>query len=268
MKEKYDVIEKIIPLFQLPSKYNDIGDLLVEHSNLPGPRGNLTLADKFADEFKEPIQKELLDLLIQWINISEVEAPTNHPREYLPFCGILALGSNCFYGDEKTKSIIMDQFKVCMNSKRWRTREGAAMGLQRIAEKDFEFIKKYISDIFQGSTLLEKRAFIAALAHPPILNNKEVTLFSIKISKDILDEVITMPKDIRKSEEFGVLSKGLQYALSVFVSYLPKEGFDFIKEYAQIKDSDIIKILKSNLNKSRLTKKFPQIVEEVSNLLK
>lgn len=170
MKENYDVIEKILPLFDFPTKFKEIEDYLCANFNLPSPRGNLTLAFKFADCFeKETISKDLLDLLIRWVNISAEEAPTNNPGEYLPFCGILALGAYYCYADEETKDLIMNQFKIAMNDKRWRTREGVAMGFQKIAEKDFNPIKKYFSMWYYSSNHLEKRAFVATLAHPPIL---------------------------------------------------------------------------------------------------
>lgn len=268
MKENYDVIEKIIPLFDCPAKFKEIGEYLSENSNLPGPRGNLTLAFKFADCFeKETISKDLLDLLIGWVSIPAEEAPTNNPEEYLPFCGILALGAHYCYADEDIRNLIMDQFKTAMNDKRWRTREGAAMGLQKIAEKDFNPIRKYFSMWYHSSNYLEKRAFVAALAHPPILKNKEIARFSLKMSEDILNDILSSSKASRQSEDFSVLSKGLQYALSVFVADLPEEGFDLLKKYAVLNDPDLKKIIKSNLGKSRLTKKYARMVDEVFTVM-
>lgn len=262
--ENYDVIEKIIPLLDYPERFTEIEDYLSTNSNLPGPRGNLTLAFKFAEYFeKESVSKELLDLLISWVNISQEEAPTNNPREFLPFCGILSLGAHFCYAVEDTKTLIMDQFKISMNDKRWRIKEGAAMGFQKIAEKNFDIIKKYFLLWYDSSNFAEKRAFMATLAHPPILKDKEVARFSLKISEDILNEVLSTGKEIRKSDEFSVLSKGLQYALSVFVVNLPVEGFDLLKRYAKINDPELKKILKSNLGKARLTKKYASEVEEV-----
>lgn len=266
--ESYDVIEKIIPLLEFPERFKEIEDYLTTNSNLPGPRGNLALAFKFAESFeKESVSTELVDLLVKWVNISPEEAPTNNPGEYLTFCGILSLGAHYCYADENTKKLIMDQFKIAMNDKRWRVKEGVAMGFQKIAERDFEPIKKYFSQWYGSSSYAEKRAFIAALAHPPILKDKEIARFSLKMSENILDEIISVDKASRKSEEFTVLSKGLQYALSVFVADLPDEGFDLLKKYAKINDPELKKIIKSNLGKSRLTKKYASEVDEVLALL-
>ncbi|MDR2023119.1 MAG: hypothetical protein LBQ71_07705 [Hungatella sp.] len=266
--ESHEAIEKIIPLLGFPERFKEIESHLTENSNLPGPRGNLTLAFKFAESFEtEAVSNELVDLLVKWVNLSPEEAPTNHPGEYLSFCGILCLGSHYCFADESRKELIMDQFKTAMNDIRWRVKEGAAMGFQKIAERDFEPIKKFFLQWYEGSTYAEKRAFIAALAHPPILADKEIARFSLKISGDILDEVLKTDKTARKSEEFKVLSKGLQYALSVFTAYLPEEGFELLKKYAKINDPELKKIIKSNLGKSRLAKPFASNVAEVAALL-
>lgn len=262
--ESYSVIEEIVPLLDFPQAFEKIEDLLCEHSNLPSPRSNLTLAFKFADWFeKNNIDKNLLSLLIKWVNMTPEEAPTNNPKEYLTFCGIVALGAHYYYADEETKTLIMNQFKIIMNDSRWRAREGVAMGFQRIAEKDFEPIEKYFSMWYSGSSDLEKRAFIAALAHPPILKDKGITRFSLEMSDGILGDIRSFDKERRKSEGFAVLVKGLQYALSVLVAELPKEGFDLLKKYARLNDKDINKIIKVNLSKSRLTKKYTQMIDEV-----
>ncbi len=116
VKESYDALETIIPLFDASARFRDVEDLLCANSHLPGPRGNLTLAFEFADYFeKESINKAVLGLLVKWVDISADEAPPNDPREYLTFCGTLALGSHYCYANETTKSLIMDRLKSAMS---------------------------------------------------------------------------------------------------------------------------------------------------------
>lgn len=268
MKENTDILADIEPLFGCPEKCETIGALLAAHSNLPGPRGNLTLAHAFADCFEyEGVRRELLDMLMGWTCISAEAAPVNDPREYLPFCGILALGAHYTYAGDDAKTAILDQFKIAMNDTRWRMREAVAMGFQRIAERDFGPIRDCFTAWYPDSTFLEKRAFIAALAHPPILRDPDIVRYSLRIGADILDDVMTVDIRRRRSEDFTALSKGLQYALSVFAAALPEEGFALLKKYAQADDTEIRKIIRSNIGKSRLTKKYPRMVDEVRRLV-
>jgi hypothetical protein len=266
--ESYAAIEEIVPLFDFQDRFSEIEELLCKNSNLPSPRGNLTLAFEFANQFEnDRMSEELFNLLVSWTNITPEEAPTNQPREYLAFCGVLSLGAYYYYADPKTKSLIMDYLKRAMSDKRWRTREAAAMGLQKIAEKDFDSIENYFLMWYNDSNHLEKRAFIATLAHPPILKNKETALFSLRISEKVLEDIFHSNKEDRRSEAFTVLSKGLQYALSVFTAELPEEGFALLKKYAGLNDPDLNKIIKVNLGKSRLAKKYALRVEEIFNIV-
>lgn len=270
MKENYEILEKIIPLLMInsPDKLKEAEEYLLMNSNLPGPRANLTLAYEFAEFFdREQISNELIELLFCWANIPAFESPVNDPREYLPFCAVMALSSHYFYADEKQKGNIMNQIKAAMNDSRWRIRESAAMALQLIAEKNFEPVKEYIMKWYPGSNYLEKRAFLAALAHPPILKDKEIVRFSLSMSENILKELVTVKEEIRRSEEVGVLIKGLEYCLSVFVTELPEEGFELLKKFAGSDNKIMIKILKSNLGKSRLIKKYPELVREVQAVM-
>jgi len=108
----------------------------------------------------------------------------------------------------------------------------------------------------------------------PLLNNEasvkkleNMLLFSLRITENILHKLITSDKIVRRREEFRILKKGLEYAISVFVAHLPIEGFSFLKKWAHADDANLKKILKINLKKSRLTKKYEVQVDEVLSLL-
>jgi hypothetical protein len=58
---------------------------LLAESGLPGPRGNLELANVAADEGDEPFFRRMLAYDPQ-------RAPTNDPHEFLAFCGVIGLG--------------------------------------------------------------------------------------------------------------------------------------------------------------------------------
>jgi len=263
MKESNEIMEQLIPLFASPVHYPQLAEQLAAASNLPGPRGNLTLAAQFADWFNKAwLHADLQEMLFEWTLISAESAPTNDPREYLPFCGLLALCSYYLHADEATRERIMERVQAAMNDSRWRVREAAAMGLQRIAEKDFSPVKAYIMQHLPGANALEQRAIIAALAHPPILNNG-IARYSLEVSEEILNHLHSGLQTGSKPENFSILSKGLQYALSVFVAALPEEGFVLLRQFAELGDPELNKIIAANLRKSRLVKKHTKQLNEI-----
>ena len=69
---------------------------LAAHGGLPGPRGNLELADAWARAIEARAAahgERLWELCLRLAGISAAEAPTNDPREYLAFCGVRGLGA-------------------------------------------------------------------------------------------------------------------------------------------------------------------------------
>jgi hypothetical protein len=248
-------------------KFEELKEFLKANSNLPGPRGNLEMAYAFADCFDGDIGDEAWTFMIELSGIGIGQAPANDPGEMLPFCAALAAGSQYAYADENRKKQIRRILRSAMNDERWRMREGAAMGFQRMAEKDFGTVKEIFDSLYPESSFLERRAVIAALAHPPVLKDRNAALYSLKTSEDIMDSIAALGPEELKSAEFKVLSKGLEYALSVFTVYAPDEGFKMLRRFAAVQQKDIKRIIRSNLGKARIKKKYPRETDEVMGIL-
>jgi len=264
MGKRSSYLIRLMPL--LTGEIPDAGleELLVSESNLPGPRANLELAWGFADCFEKIVlSEELFALLKKWVGIGADQAPTQHPREFLPFCAIQALGSAYFKAEASKKPEIVDMLKQCAGDSRWRIREAVSMGFQRMAEQDFDAAQRVFSVWIKSSSLVEKRAILAALAHSPLLTDPERVTFCLQITQEVLSEVQTLPKDQRKTEGFRILKQGLEYTISLFVERLPEVGFAYLKRWAEQDDPDIKRIVRSNLNKARLAKKYGSMVHSV-----
>ncbi|BCG58882.1 hypothetical protein [Paenibacillus sp. URB8-2] len=237
-------------------------DNLAADSRLPGSRANLELAEKFARHFAgRELAGGLWELLAEWGEISDETAGTGNPREFLPFCAVWAMGEHYGYAAAERRERIADAFKRAMNDSRWRMREAAAMGLQSVGEHDFGLLRILLEQWRRGANELEQRAFVAALAHPPLLKAKDNARYALVLAGEIMEELAVLPE--REPEPFRVLSKGLEYALSVFAAAEPEEGFALLERFAGMSDLRIIRIVKANLGKSRLTCKYGSQVEAV-----
>jgi hypothetical protein len=268
MGKKDYFIKVILPLLKDKTSIDELENTIISNSNLPGRRANLEMAFALADCFEKVDAKEShWKMLLEWTKISPYDAPTNNPREFLPFCSILSLGSLYNNADKKRKEHIINIIKDSASDKRWRIREAVAMGFQRVSENNFTVIKEIFSEWVKKASLLEKRAILATLAHPPVLDNRENVIFCFRIADEILQSLLNLNRIERRSEEFAILRKGLDFTISVYVACLPEEGFRFLKKWAQNDDANIKKILKSNLNKTRLIKEHGNMVKEVLALL-
>jgi len=241
--KREELIEKLKPIIDNPEK---LEKFIIENSNLPGPRGNLELAFAFAEIYKN------LDVLLEWLEITEDEADTNDPKSFPAFCAAVGLGK--IYTKTKDKKLI-PILKRLANDKRWRMREAVAFAFQIIGENAFEDLRSIFKKWIKKSNNLEKRAILVSLAHPKFLN-KENARFCFEMAETIL-------REMDREKDFDVLKKGLSFTISVFAAANPEAGFKFIKKWIG-KDKDIDRIMKENLKKNRLSGKYP---EEVKSLL-
>jgi HEAT repeat protein len=213
---------------------------LLKESGLPGPRGNLELAQAFADIAEESLIK-------RFISIKPAEAPENSAKVFLTVCGVVGLGTLVNNG----KLDYLKQLREFASDQRWRIREAVAIALQRIGDADTVFLLQEMIEWSKGSPF-EKRASIAALCEPRLLTSNEVSSSVLSILDDITSSIVNA-KD-NKNEAFEVLKKGLAYCWSVAVAACPGKGKILFEKWVGSKDKNVMWIMKENLKKNRLLK--------------
>lgn len=132
---------------------------LLEHSGLPGPRGNIELGLAAA-------QVRSAAELRRWASLDADAAPTGTAEEFLAFCGVVGLGRLLVEGDGKA----LAELRAHANDPRWRVREGVAMALQHWGGRHFDALAATMADWARGSWL-ERRAAAAGLCEPVLLTD-------------------------------------------------------------------------------------------------
>jgi hypothetical protein len=213
-------------------------EYLLKESGLPGPRGNIELAQVVADEGN----KKLFE---RYLSYTADKAPVNSPYEFLAFCGVIGLGRLLAEGDIE----LLDTIRNYASDPRWRIREGVAMALQRWGDVDMEQLIIAMYEWSYGNPY-EQRAAAAGLCEPRFLVNAR----HAKNVLDILDEITSSIKQIKDRRNDGciALKKGLGYCWSVAVVALPSEGKAMMEKWSADPDGDIRWIMKENLTKARL----------------
>jgi hypothetical protein len=252
-------------LLRDPDRGEELAALLAANSNLPGPRGNLELADAFAKQAGDLGPGDGRWQLFQgWSRISAADAPTGDPREFLPFCALQAFGALYAMVDVEHRREIVAILRAAADDERWRTREGVAMAMQRIGEADMAALRAIVDAWLPAATLTGQRAIVAALAHPPILGDAETARYALAVADRIMANVQQADAAVRKSEGFRILRQALEYALSVYVAALPEEGFPRLRAWATDGDLDVQRIVHANLRKARLAKRYPSEVASIA----
>lgn len=222
--------------------------LLLKESGLPGPRGNIELAQVVADAGTP-------ELFHRYLSFTAAEAPTNSPYEFLAFCGVVGLGRLLAEGDVATLPIL----RRCACDPRWRLREAVAMALQRLGDADIDLLIHEMRDWASGSPL-EQRAAAAALCEPRLLARPE----HARETLHILDRITASLKAAldRRTEDFRALRKGLGYCWSVAAVSLPDEGKPLMEKWFAEPDPDVRWVMRENLKKNRLVRMDAAWVEE------
>jgi hypothetical protein len=213
---------------------------LLKESGLPGPRGNLELAQVVAEvASKQQVEK--------FLSIPSKQAPENSPGVFLVFCGLTALGKWAGRGDRKE----LARLRRYASDPRWRVREAVAIALQYVGDADMTALLKEMRAWSRGSWY-EKRAAAAALAEPRLLRDPKIAAEVLEILNTITSEMQTATDT--KTEPFKVLRRSMGYCWSVAVAACPQAGKPLMGKWIQSQNPDVRWILGENLKKARLMK--------------
>lgn len=212
---------------------------LLEMSGLPGPRGNLELAQAAAD-LGDAARFEA------WLRYGPELAGTNTPQVFLAVCGTVGLGRLLSEGEQNR----LETLRGLANDPRWRMREAVAMALQRWGNEDMPALVSAMDIWAANGTLLEQRAAAAAVCEPKLL--KDAALAQRVVS--MLDTITRsmLHETDRSSEDFKTLRQGLAYCWSVSTAAAPAAGKNIMEKWMACEDHDIRWIMKQNLGKKRL----------------
>jgi len=213
---------------------------LLAESGLPGPRGNIELAQAVADVGDESLFTRLLAF-------DAVRAPANTAEEFLHFCGVMGLGRLLAEG----RLDVLPTLRRCAGDVRWRTREAVAMALQRWGKANMDALLHEMAVWSRGS-LLECRAAAAAICESVLLKHTQhaAAVFDIL---DACTSALASASD-RRTEEFQALRKGLGYCWCVAVAAYPAPGMDRMQRWLTSADKDVRWVMRENLAKNRIAR--------------
>jgi hypothetical protein len=222
------------------NKLDTWAPFLLKNSGLPGPRGNLELAQAAA----ELASKKQIE---EFLSIPAEQAKENTAKVFLVFCGVTALGKSIARGEHG----LFSRLRTYASDPRWRIREATAIALQYVGDADIKALLKEMKEWSRGNWY-EKRAAAAALAEPRLLKEPKVVSEVLRIFEGITAGVASA--EDANDEAFKVLRQGLGYCWSVAVAALPGEGKPAMEKWLASRNPNVRWIMQENLKKNRLVK--------------
>lgn len=210
-------------------------DYLAERSGLPGPRGNIELAQAVADE-GEPAQ---------------FDAFIAADDEYLVFCGVIGLGRRLA---EHAGADIERRLREHATDPRWRVREAVAMALQRLGDADLQRLLRLVTTWAGDPHPLVQRAAAAAICEPRLLATANAASRAVGVCAEITSALAARPAAERKDAGVRTLRQALGYCWSVAVAADPAAGLPRFHELTGYGDRDVDWIVRENRKKARLAR--------------
>lgn len=230
----------------------DWPDYLRANSHLPGPRGNLELAEAVYQEGSRELFKSL-------IAGDSPHTAENTPGVFAVFCGILGLGRLLAEGDLDW----LQTLRAYANDPRWRVREAVAMALQKFGGADLGALLAQMR-LWAEGTPLEQRAVVAALCEPSLLFNPAAVQAVLEILDRITD--LLSRSQERKNDDFRALRQTLGYGWSVTAAADMAQGEAAMERWFASPDPDVRWLMRENLKKKRLERADPAWVEKWQGL--
>jgi hypothetical protein len=134
-------------------------------SGLPGPRANTGVATAFATECAA-IGKPADPLLFQMVTLDPDVAQGGTEHEFLPLCGVLALGARAAL-DPKIRTRVIGTLHDAAEDMRFRVRDAVPVALARIGEKMGDALVHELASWTDG--FFQAAAVLLALADPAFL---------------------------------------------------------------------------------------------------
>ena len=237
------------------TRISDRPAFLRRHSGLPGPRGNLELAQAAADVGREADFRE-------WIALgSRVASRSVDPTdEFLAMCGVVGLGRLVAEG----RAELAGELRVYAEDPRWRVREGVAMALQRLGDADTGRMFALAWGWVDGGSYV-KRAVVAGIAEPRLLKTADAAAEAVAVVDQVTAQFAASGD--RRTEGSRALRQALAYCWSVVAAADPARGTACLEHWAASPDPDIRWIVRENLKKARLIRLDPEWAAAMNALL-
>jgi hypothetical protein len=226
---------------------------LLAGSNLPGPRANLELLDAAGDVLG---REEALGFAA----LSPDEAPSGTALEFLPCCGVVAVGRLIVEGDASLVALL----RAAAGDPRWRVRESVAIALQRWGDADVGAMLAAIEG-WPGGTLYEARAAVAACCEPRLLRTAPAVDAAVRILDEATRTLVRVPRP--RGEPGRVLGAALGYGWSVAVAASPAVVLPAFERWVGTNDPDVRRLVRENLGKARFTRAAPDAVARLRDMV-
>ena len=233
------------------SKAARLYKLLALASGLPGPRANMVLANAFASDLAARKKKGANNLAFTMAVLSPDEAPGATELEFLPTCGVLAVGA-CAALDESVRKKAIALLHDSAEDPRYRVREVVPQALARIGAKAGDDLVAGLASWMDG--YFQAAAVILALEIPEMLAATKDGEAVLARLQEALDLAHNAPRAAARYPGHKALMEALGKAPAGIALKYGVATLDLLCRWAQNQRPEVRAIVEQNLKDKRLVR--------------
>lgn len=234
-------------------------DLLTRGSRLPGTRPNLDLAEAFAQACRSAGARADA-VALAMARLSPEEAPGATVHEFLPLCGVRALGARAA-ADAKARAALVAELHARADDLRFRVRDAVVEALARVGAAAGDALAHDVASWMDG--YFHAAAVLRALASDAWL----AALTDAAPAVARLDDAFTLARDAPRAAARWPGHKALLEALAATPPALATRFgvpvFDLLERWAATQDPPLQQALSTALASKKLAGRFAPEVARV-----
>lgn len=232
-------------------------------SGLPGTRANVAIAQSFANECVAR-GKAADALAFAMATLDADVAPGASPREFLPMCGVLAIGGRAA-GDPKLRARALAVLHAAADDLRFRVREAVPIALAKIGGAMGDALVDDVASWMDG--FFHATAVLLALAHPAWLPS--IDRVDTVIAR--LDEAYALAKNAPRAAARYPGRKALVDALAIAPGAVAARFgvpvFDALTRWSETEMPELRAAIEANLGGTNLATRYGPEIGRVKKAL-
>jgi hypothetical protein len=234
-------------------------EMLARGSRLPGPRPNDALADAFAHACRSR-GTQADHVVIAMARLSVDEAPGATSREFLPMCGIVAIGARAA-GDAARRESLVLELHAHADDLRFRVRGAVVDALGRVGaaagDELVSAVAPWMDGYFHGAAVLE------ALAREPWLSQVHDTAGALLRTGEAFELARGAPRAASRYPGRKALVDALARVPIALAIRFGAPVFDELARWTATDDPQLRAVISGVLADRRLASRFGVEVERV-----
>lgn len=238
-------------------------ELLARGSRLPGPRPNDGLADAFAQACRgrgTPCDR----VAIGMARLSVEEAPGATALEFLPMCGVLAIGARAA-GDPTRRESLVAELHAHADDLRFRVRGAVVSALASVGRAAGDELVAAAAGWMDG--YFHAAAVLEALAREAWLSEVHDGAEAIRRLDEAFELAWRAPRAAARYPGRKALVDALGRLPTALAIRFGAPVFDALTRWTETDDPELRAVLSAILDDSRLASRFGQDVARVRRLL-